>query len=107
MVRLERNYRSTQTILKAANAVVVHNRDRMDKTMWTDAVEGQKLKLIVGHNEWDQAEQVAQSIRQQLRDGYQESDIAIIYRTNAQSSVFEQIFHRQQISHVLVGAKVL
>ena len=105
VVRLERNYRSTKTILKAANAVVQYNTDRMEKTMWTDAEQGPKLELLVGHNEWDQAEKVAQSIRVQLREGFRESDIAVIYRTNAQSSVFEQIFYRQQISHVLVGAK--
>ena len=105
VVRLERNYRSTKRILKAANAVVLNNSERMDKTMWTEAGSGEKLELMVGYNEWDEAEKIADSIKAQLRDGFRESDIAVIYRTNAQSSVFEQVFHKRRISHILVGAK--
>lgn len=105
VVRLERNYRSTKTILAAANAVVCNNSERMEKTMWTEAEDGDPLKILTVGNEWKEAEAVANSIKEQLRDGYQASDIAIIYRTNAQSSIFEQIFYRYRISHVLVGAK--
>lgn len=105
VVRLERNYRSTKNILNAANAVVSNNSQRMEKTMWTEAEEGKKIQLIQVRNEWDEAESIQQCIQKLLHEGHAADDMAIIYRTNAQSSIFEQVFTRARLPHVLVGAR--
>lgn len=104
VVRLEQNYRSTGNILKAANAVVANNRERMEKALWTDKGDGDPIKMLVGHDEREQAELVVGKIRQLVRGGHRYGDLAIIYRTNAASRHFEEQLVRAEIPHVLVGA---
>lgn len=104
-IRLERNYRSTQTILQAAGAVVANNKGRMDKTMWTDADQGPKVGILIGSDENREAELVVQKIRRGMRAGRSASDYAVIYRSNAASRAFEQALLAASIPHVLVGAQ--
>ncbi len=88
MVRLERNYRSTGTILKAANAVIANNASRFSKKLWTRGDEGRPVRLFAAYNEWDEARQVVARAR-----GHSEgslSELAVLYRSNAQSRVFEE-----------------
>lgn len=90
VVRLEQNYRSTAHILKAANTVIANNDSRMGKELWTEAGEGELLSLYTAFNEQDEAYFVVEKIRQWVRDGGLRSDIAILYRSNAQSRQFEE-----------------
>jgi DNA helicase-2/ATP-dependent DNA helicase PcrA len=103
-ILLEQNYRSTQTILSAANAVIVRNTSRRPKNLWSDAGAGEKIVGYVAENEHDEAAWVAQRI-DELRDekGGSASDVAIFYRTNAQSRVFEEIFIRVGMPYKVVG----
>ncbi|UCC55844.1 MAG: DNA helicase II [Gammaproteobacteria bacterium] len=88
--RLEQNYRSTGTILKAANAVITHNTERMGKQLWTADGEGEKLQLYTAYNEQDEARYVIERIQTWVEGGRRRSDVAILYRSNAQSRVFEE-----------------
>ena len=101
---LEQNYRSTQTILNAANAVIARNPDRRPKNLWSDAGAGDPILGYVAENEHDEAAWVAQRI-EALRDsdGVKASDVAIFYRTNAQSRVFEEVFIRLGLPYKVVG----
>ncbi|MDD4915138.1 MAG: DNA helicase II [Methylococcales bacterium] len=90
VVRLERNYRSTGHILKAANTLIAHNDSRMGKELWTEAGEGEPISLYTAFNEQDEAYFVVEKIRQWIKDGGLRSDIAILYRSNAQSRQFEE-----------------
>ncbi|MGR9052476.1 MAG: DNA helicase II [Gammaproteobacteria bacterium] len=90
MVKLERNYRSTGHILKAANSVIANNEDRLGKELWTDAGDGTPISLYAAFNEQDEAYFVVERIRQWLNDGAARSDIAILYRSNVQSRQFEE-----------------
>jgi len=103
-ILLEQNYRSTQTILSVANAVIVRNPDRRDKRLWTDAGDGGRLVGYVADNEHDEAAFVAHEI-DRLVDGGQtrRSDVAVFYRTNAQSRVFEDVFLRLGLPYKVVG----
>jgi DNA helicase-2/ATP-dependent DNA helicase PcrA len=105
VVRLEQNYRSTAHILSAANAVVKNNSHRMEKELWTADEPGQKLGMIVGRDEPEEANKVLDRIRSLVRDGYRYGDMAIIYRTNSASRAFEQVLTRSRVPHVLVGAR--
>ena len=87
-VRLERNYRSTATILKAANAVIAHNASRFSKKLWTRGEQGAPVRLFAAYNEWDEANHVVSRVRSQAADSLR--DLAILYRSNAQSRVFEE-----------------
>jgi DNA helicase-2/ATP-dependent DNA helicase PcrA len=88
--RLEQNYRSTATILKAANAVIANNTTRLGKNLWTDGDEGKPIKLYAAFNERDEAEFVVNRIQDYVLDAHKRSDAAILYRSNAQSRVFEE-----------------
>ena len=88
MVRLERNYRSTGAILKAANAVIANNASRFSKKLWTRGEEGRSLRLFAGYNEWDEAHHVVSRAREHA--GGSLSELAVLYRSNAQSRVFEE-----------------
>jgi DNA helicase-2/ATP-dependent DNA helicase PcrA len=88
--RLEQNYRSTGTILKAANAVITHNTERMGKQLWTADGEGEKLQLYTAYNEQDEARYIIERIQAWVDEGRRRSDVAILYRSNAQSRVFEE-----------------
>ena len=105
VIRLERNYRSTGTILKAAGAVVSNNRGRMAKTMWTEAGDGEKVGVLIGSDEDREAELIIQRIQSMRRKGRKLSDFAIIYRSNAASRIFEQKLLQARLAHVLIGAQ--
>ena len=90
IVRLEQNYRSTQTILQAANAVIANNATRLGKSLWTQGEQGAPIKLYAAFNERDEAEFVVNRIQDYVLDGNRRSDAAILYRSNAQSRVFEE-----------------
>jgi DNA helicase-2/ATP-dependent DNA helicase PcrA len=105
VVRLEQNYRSTQTILDAASSLVKRNQQRKDKTLWTDADQGGLIRVIRAADEAEEAVRVTDEIRRLLRGTLRPADIAVIYRTNAQSRPFEQALLQARIPHVLVGGK--
>ncbi|TVT21963.1 DNA helicase PcrA, partial [Amycolatopsis rhizosphaerae] len=103
-ILLEQNYRSTQTILSAANAVISRNPNRRDKRLWTDSGDGQKIGGYVADNEHDEAAFVAGEIDALSdRDEARYSDVAVFYRTNNQSRVFEEIFIRLGLPYRVVG----
>ncbi|QNP39560.1 DNA helicase II [Lysobacter solisilvae (ex Woo and Kim 2022)] len=94
-IRLEQNYRSTSTILDAANAVIAHNPDRLGKKLWTDTGHGEPIDLYAAYNEMDEARFVVERIRQWVRDGGDHGDVAILYRSNAQSRAYEEILQEE------------
>ncbi len=103
-VLLEQNYRSTQTILSAANAVIARNPDRRDKRLWTAAGDGPNVVGYVADNEHDEAAFVAGEIDRLVDNGeIRNSDVAVFYRTNAQSRVFEDVFLRVGLPYKVVG----
>jgi DNA helicase-2/ATP-dependent DNA helicase PcrA len=103
-VLLEQNYRSTQNILNAANAVITKNVSRKEKNLWTDSGSGALLTGYIAENEHDEARFIAEEIRQLQRDEKsQPGDTAIFYRTNAQSRVFEEVFMRNALPYKVVG----
>ncbi len=103
-ILLEQNYRSTQTILNAANAVIARNADRKPKNLWSDSGQGEKIAGYVAENEHDEAAWVAQRIDALSDDGAAvASDVAVFYRTNAQSRVFEEVFIRVGLPYKVVG----
>ncbi|GAA2450907.1 DNA helicase PcrA [Actinomadura vinacea] len=103
-ILLEQNYRSTQTILSAANAVIERNADRKPKKLWSDQGEGDKIIGYVADNEHDEAAFVAQEVDRLTDDGaVRPGDVAVFYRTNAQSRVFEEVFIRVGLPYKVVG----
>lgn len=103
VVLLEQNYRSTQNILSAANAVIRNNFDRVDKKLWSDGGEGAKIVGFTGFSAHDEAQFVADEIHK-LRDaGQSYNDMAVFYRTNAQTRALEEIFIRSAVPYRLVG----
>lgn len=103
MVRLEQNYRSTATILQAANSVIANNGDRLGKQLWTDGAEGNPISVYAGFNEVDEARHIAEQIEHFLKEPYQRRDIAILYRSNAQSRVLEEALIRAAIPYRIYG----
>ena len=103
-VMLEQNYRSTQTILSAANAVISKNEGRKDKKLWSQEGDGEQVVGYVGDDERDEAQFVADEIDKLSEDSdIKASDVAIFYRTNAQSRVFEEVFIRVGLPYKVVG----
>ena len=102
-VRLEQNYRSTGNILRAANHLIDNNHGRMGKELWTESGEGQLLSLYAAYNEQDEARFVAERIQKWVDEGERRSDVAILYRSNAQSRVFEEIFISMRIPYRVYG----
>jgi DNA helicase-2/ATP-dependent DNA helicase PcrA len=103
-ILLEQNYRSTQSILSAANAVIARNTDRRDKRLWTDRAGGEKVVGYVADNEHDEAAFVAAEIDRLVDSGEaRNSDVAVFYRTNSQSRVFEDVFLRVGLPYKVVG----
>ena len=103
-VLLEQNYRSTQNILNAANAVITKNESRKEKNLWSDAGSGAPLTGYVAESEYDEAEFVKGEIRSLQDMGHSNpGDTAVFYRTNAQSRIFEEIFMRAAIPYKVVG----
>ncbi len=103
-ILLEQNYRSTQRILSAANAVIARNPDRRDKRLWSDEGDGEKMVGYVADNEHDEAAFVAGEIDRLVDSGeIRNSDVAVFYRTNSQSRVFEDVFLRVGLPYKVVG----
>ena len=90
VVKLEQNYRSTATILNAANAVIANNADRMGKNLWTDGAEGEPIRLYAAYNERDESDFVIGRLRDWIDQGNLRADAAVLYRSNAQSRVLEE-----------------
>ncbi len=123
VVRLEQNYRSTGLILKAANSVIRHNRARLGKALWTAAGDGEPVYLYAAYNEYDEARFVVERIQELVAAGHARRDIAVLYRSNAQSRVFEEtliaaavpyrvygglrFFERQEIKDALAYLRLL
>ena len=106
IVKLERNYRSTKTILSAANEVIKHNRSRAHKQLWTENEKGVPITLTQVGTEHDEGMLVADRILQDARTGRRTyRDFAVLYRTNAQSRVMEEAFLTMRIPHILVGGQ--
>ena len=103
VVLLEQNYRSTQTILNAANAVISHNFDRKDKKLWTDVGAGEKIVGFTGYSQHDEAQFVADEIEALHRGGLAYGDVAVFYRTNSQSRALEEIFIRSALPYKIMG----
>jgi DNA helicase-2/ATP-dependent DNA helicase PcrA len=103
VVKLEQNYRSTQTILSAANAVVANNRGRKSKALWTDIGEGDPIRVRELADEHAEARFVAAEIQRMVDEGVSRSEIAVFYRTNAQSRVLEDMLVRAQIGYQVIG----
>jgi DNA helicase-2/ATP-dependent DNA helicase PcrA len=102
-ILLEQNYRSTQTILNAANSVIGHNRGRKPKSLWSDAGMGAKIVGYVADDERDEARFVSGEIDTLTDGGSKPGDVAVFYRTNAQSRVFEEVFVRLGMPYRVVG----
>tara|TARA_R110000796_G_scaffold4300_2_gene16644 strand:+ start:88696 stop:90879 length:2184 start_codon:yes stop_codon:yes gene_type:complete len=105
LIRLEQNYRSTACILNAANALITQNAGRMGKELWTDGEEGEPIALYAGFNEQDEARFIVERIDQAVRDGMNRSEIAILYRSNAQSRVLEEALLRAAVPYRIYGGQ--
>jgi DNA helicase-2/ATP-dependent DNA helicase PcrA len=102
-IALEQNYRSTNAILESANAVIRHNRERKDKNLWSDLGDGDPVRAIEVEDEHAEARFVAAEIAALVEQGYSGSEIAVFYRTNAQSRVLEDVLVRQGIAYQVIG----
>jgi len=103
IVRLEQNYRSTQNILSAASAMIAHNSARMEKKLWTDSNEGSALILNETKDAFSEARCIQHMIHSFLREGFTLEDIAVFYRINAQSRVFEEVFRSAELTYRIIG----
>lgn len=102
--KLEQNYRSTKTILAAADSVIKNNKDQLIKTLWTENNDGERLTLVKCADEKDEAFQIAKFIKQEIsKKKLSLNDFGILYRTNAQSRALEDIFRREKIPYTIVG----
>ena len=123
VIRLEQNYRSHGNILAAANAIIKNNRQRLGKNLWTDAGEGEPIRAFEAYSDLDEARFVVDEIRELVREGVSPTQIAVLYRSNAQSRVIEnelftkgvpykvygglRFFERQEIKHALAYLRLL
>jgi DNA helicase-2/ATP-dependent DNA helicase PcrA len=104
VVKLEQNYRSTQSILHVANEIIKNNKSQIEKNLFTENAEGEKIKLVRTMTDNDEGKFVADSIQEQkLRNHYSNKDFAILYRTNAQSRAFEESMRRMGIAYTIYG----
>ena len=103
IIRLEQNYRSTDTILKAANGLIAHNFGRLGKELWTDTGEGDAITLYAGFNEHDEARYIVETIESEFKKGTTRREMAILYRSNAQSRVLEEALLREKIPYRIYG----
>ena len=103
VVKLEQNYRSTQTILSAANAVIAHNRDQRTKSLWTDLGDGDPVRIRELDDEHAEARYVVGEVERLVDEGASRSEIAVFYRTNAQSRVIEDTLVRRDIGYQVIG----
>ncbi|MDR0578971.1 MAG: UvrD-helicase domain-containing protein [Candidatus Accumulibacter sp.] len=123
VIRLERNYRSQGNILDAANALIKHNRGRLGKNLWTDAGAGEPIRVFEGFSDLDEARFVVDEARELIRDGFERCQMALLYRSNAQSRALEhqlftagvpyrvhgglRFFDRQEIKHALAYLRLI
>src|SRR5580765_5503931 len=103
LFRLEQNYRSTGTILEAANGLIAHNANRLGKKLWTDGARGEPIHVYTAFNERDEAEFVTHRIREHAAQGGLRREVAILYRSNAQSRVFEEAFLSARVPYRVYG----
>jgi DNA helicase-2/ATP-dependent DNA helicase PcrA len=104
IVKLEQNYRSTQSILHVANEVIKHNKGQIPKALWTENSEGEKIRLVRTMTDNDEGKFVADTIQEQkLRNHFMNKEFAILYRTNAQSRAFEESLRRMGIAYTIYG----
>ncbi len=103
-IMLEENYRSTKTILNAANSVIKNNRERKDKNLWSNNDTGNKIKYRVVSNEKEEASFLSTEIKELISNGIKEENIAVLYRTNAQSRVIEEEMLKKNIKYRVVGS---
>ena len=103
VIRLEQNYRSTATILNAANAIISHNTGRMGKNLWTDGNDGEPIRIYAAYNDNDEARFVMGQIEDWVSKGNERQSIAILYRSNAQSRIFEQYLIDRSIPYRVYG----
>ena len=104
-ILLEENYRSTQTIIAASNDIIKKNKNRVDKTVFTNNHEGEKITLYAGMTGYDEAEYIALTARDLIADGADPSGIAVLYRTNFQSRALEEAFLNFEVPYQLLGTK--
>lgn len=123
VIRLEQNYRSHGNILEAANAIIKHNRGRLGKNLWTDAGAGEPIRVFEGFSDLDEARFIVDEAKELIRDGISRNQIALLYRSNAQSRVLEhqlftagipyrvygglRFFERQEIKHALAYLRLI
>ncbi len=106
VIRLEQNYRSTQTILDAANGVIKNNIGRKGKKLWTELGQGEKIFVYKAESDYDESEFIAEKMHALSRDGYRYSDMAVLYRANASSRNLEEVFMRKAVPYrVLAGLR--
>src|SRR5258708_5405295 len=102
-IALEQNYRSTNAILNAANAVISHNHERKEKRLWSELGEGEPVRVLEVEDEHAEARFVAAEIAGLVEYGYSLSEIAVVYRTNGQSRVLEDVLVRQGVAYPVIG----
>jgi len=105
VIKLEQNYRSTSTILDAANCVIKNNKERKEKNLWSTKGEGEKISYFRSFNERDEAKYVIREIKNLINKGIEYKDIAVLYRTNAQSNSLEQEFVKENLPYRIIGGK--
>ena len=104
VIKLEQNYRSTKTVLAAANAVIKNNKSKIDKSLWTENDEGDKIDLFFAKNEYDEGQYIVDTIDKMAREKkYSYSDFVVLYRTNAQSRAIEEVFMREGTPYRIIG----
>ena len=102
-VRLEQNYRSTSAILEAANTLISHNSERLGKNLWTDGIEGDPISVYAGFNDLEEARYIVDTIKEKVDEGFNRRDVAILYRSNAQSRLLEETLIRQGMPYRIYG----
>ena len=104
-IRLEQNYRSTQTILDAANGLIKKNAERLGKNLWTDGAQGEPIKVYSGFNDLDEARFIVERVQGWLEEGGSADEISVLYRSNAQSRVLEEAMLRANIPYQIYGGQ--
>jgi DNA helicase II / ATP-dependent DNA helicase PcrA len=103
LIALEQNYRSTNSVLRAANAVISENRERKPKNLWSELGEGDPVRVVEVEDEHAEARFVAAEVATLIEEGYSGAELAVFYRTNAQSRVLEDVLVRQEIPYQVIG----
>lgn len=105
LIRLEENYRSTKNIIAVSNSIIKKNKRRKEKTLFTNNKEGEKMSLIMGFNEQDEASRIVATIETSLKEGVSTKEIAVLYRANFQSRVLEEAFLTANIPYRVLGTR--